>query len=64
MSNLQSLLERLGLAIHGEDPKFVMEVLPIFARVCCERFGMKIEDFVAAMLHASPVPLAPKSPPD
>ncbi len=70
MSDIKGLIERMCLAVHGETPEYVLEVLPIFVAVVCEKYSMSIEDFVEALRAATSGPwalsgtLAPKAPPD
>lgn len=51
MSDSSRLIEKFGLAIHGEDPATVMTVLVAFARTCCIQWGVAPEQFAAALLE-------------
>lgn len=52
MSNAGRLIEKFGLAIHGEEPAVVITVLVAFARQCCEQWGVPVSSFVAALQTA------------
>jgi len=43
------LIERLGLAIHGEERGLVMTVLVAFVQTCCEEWSVDVEDFAKAL---------------
>lgn len=61
MSDTKRLIEKLGLAIYGEDPALVLGVLAAFARQCCEEFGVHPDTFIRALFETE---LAPKRDPD
>jgi len=54
MSRADQLIEKLGLAVHGETPEVVIEVLAAFARELCERYGTPVEVFVEKFRGAGP----------
>jgi len=50
MSNVGRLIEKFGLAIHGEQPAVVVTVLVAFVRSCCEQWGLPVQRFAEALL--------------
>lgn len=54
MSDPARLIEKFGLAIHGEDPQTVMTVLVAFSRTCCEQWGVPLENFARELLAPDP----------
>jgi hypothetical protein len=49
MNDVERLIEKLGLAIHGEEPAVVMTVLASFVQELCERYQVPTEDFILAI---------------
>lgn len=51
MSNdVKRLIEKFGLAIHGEDPEDVMNVLVHFVATLCTTWRIDRQQFVDALL--------------
>lgn len=46
MSDVSNLIEKLGLAIHGEQPQTVIDVLTHFTIACLEQWGMSLDDYI------------------
>ena len=43
------LIEKLGLAIHGEDPNIVMSVMAAFVVELCARYKVPVDQFIDAI---------------
>ena len=52
MSNPKLLIERLCLAIHGETPALVLEVLPSFVATLCANYGLSVAEFMVDLTRA------------
>ena len=52
MSDPKQLIEKFSLAVHGEDPTLVMNVLVSFIAVLCTRWKLDPENFVEALREA------------
>ena len=52
MSDAGRLIEKFGLAIHGEEPAVVVTVLVAFVRQICEQWGVSVESFTDALRTA------------
>ena len=50
MSGVGRLIEKFGLAIHGEDPEDVMNVLVHYVSSCCTLWRIDPQQFVDALL--------------
>jgi len=49
MSDAERLIEKLGLAIHGERKVVVLEVLLALTQTCLQRWGVDVELYVEAL---------------
>lgn len=49
MSESKQLIEKFGLAIHGETPRTVLSVLVAFTLVVLERWEIPLEEYVGAL---------------
>ncbi len=49
MSDVARLIEKFGLAIHGEEPEVVMSVLVTFVAELCDRWKIDPEQFAAGL---------------
>ncbi len=49
MSESKQLIEKLGLAIHGERPRVVVSVLVAFTQAVLDRWGITTEEYVVAL---------------
>lgn len=52
MSDVARLIEKLGLAIHGEVPHVVIDVLAAFTAVCLVKWGVTLEQFTQQLREA------------
>ena len=64
MSEVQRLIEKLGLAIHGEQPSTVVKVLASFTTICLERWGVSLEEYVSELNRCRFFGVAEKPEPD
>lgn len=64
MSRVAKLIEKLGLAIVGEQQDVVVEVLAAFTVECLERWDVDLNDYVSRLNRVRLFGLAPKSEPD
>lgn len=62
MSDAERLIEKLGLAIHGEDPEVVVDVLASFVQGCCVAWGVPIEQFASMLVSQERKALAAATP--
>lgn len=53
MSDVQRLIEKLGLAIHGEDRATVIKVLAAFTMTMLDDSGLTIDDYVQELAKAA-----------
>lgn len=58
VTDVKALIEKLGLAIHGEQPSVVVEVLAMFTIGCLELAGVPLDEYVAKLRDASQPPPA------
>lgn len=49
MSAPKALIEKMCLALTGETPTLVVQVLPSFVATICATFGVSIEDFIVEL---------------
>lgn len=49
----EQVLEKFSIAVVGEEPAVVITVLAAFSRECCDRYGITVDDFVAAVRGAN-----------
>ncbi len=50
------LIEKLGLAVHGEDPAMVIVVLAAFVREYLDRYEISANEFIAAVMTMDALP--------